>query len=128
MSDATLTLAPVGGDSARKPGGVLELEACWSLSKAPKSLAVRLFWFTRGKGTQDIGVIATEPLRETVRGEQRVKFTLPEAPYSFSGKLISLIWAAELVADDAVSARWEFVLAPDGHEILLSHNDAPRLR
>ena len=70
-----------------------------------------------------------QPVRETVQGEQRVKFTLPAAPYSFSGKLISLIWAVELVADDSDSARWEFVLGPDGAEILLDQpNDAPRLR
>jgi hypothetical protein len=88
-----------------------------------------LFWFTQGKGTEDVGVVAKEIVPSPgADGTHRVRFTLPEAPYSFSGRLISLIWAVELVADDA-AARWEFVLAPDGREIVLGDPaDAPRAR
>ena len=114
-----LTIAPTRGDSSRNPRDVLELVARWSLPSAPKSLEIRLFWFTRGKGTEDVGVVATERVPEPGgNGEHRVRFTLPDAPYSFSGSLISLIWAVELVADET-AARWEFVLAPEGREILL---------
>jgi hypothetical protein len=118
MKGGSLDIKPTSGDVARKPGGVIELEASWSLPETPRSLTTRLFWFTRGKGIQDFGLVATEPLPGTVRGEQRVKFTLPAAPYSFSGKLVSLVWAVELVADDVEAARWEFVLAPEGTPIL----------
>ncbi len=114
-----LTIAPTRGDSSRKPREVLEVAARWSLPSAPKSLEIRLFWFTRGKGTEDVGVVATERVPGAGgNGEHRVRFTLPDAPYSFSGSLISLIWAVELVADET-AARWEFVLAPEGREILL---------
>jgi hypothetical protein len=125
----SLTIAPTHGDSARKPGDALELLAQWSLSSTPKSLEVRLFWFTRGKGTEDVGIVATEVVPVSgAHGSQHVSFTLPEAPYSFSGQLISLIWAVELVADKVV-ARWEFVLAPEGREILLqASTDATRAR
>ena len=48
-------------------------------------------------------------------------FVLPPAPYSFSGKLISLIWAVEVVAEGIKEAsRLEFTLSPDGREITLS--------
>jgi hypothetical protein len=114
-----LTIAPTSGDASRKPREVLELLAQWSLPSTPRSLEARLFWFTRGKGTEDVGVVATEVVpAPAAQGTHRVKFTLPEAPYSFSGRFISLIWAVDLVADKT-AARWEFVLAPQGREILL---------
>ena len=124
-----LTIAPTSGDSSRKPRGVVELLARWSLPSTPRSLEARLFWFTRGKGTEDVDVVATEPVPAPgAHGERRVRFTLPDAPYSFSGRLISLIWAVELVADNT-AARWEFVLAPEGREILLpQRTDATRPR
>jgi hypothetical protein len=129
MSVEPLTIAPTSGDSVRKPRGLLELLAQWSLPSAPPSLEARLFWFTRGKGTEDVGVVATERVPSPgARGQHRVRFTLPEAPYSFSGQLISLIWAVELVADKT-AGRWEFVLAPEGREIRLRQPaDATRLR
>jgi hypothetical protein len=124
-----LTIAPTSGDSSRKPCELLELLAQWSLPSSPTSLEARLFWFTRGKGTQDVGVVATEVVPAPgAQGTHRVRFTLPEAPYSFSGQFISLIWAVELVADKT-AVRWEFVLAPEGREILLRQpTDATRLR
>jgi hypothetical protein len=129
MSVEPLTIAPTSGDSSRKPHGVVELLARWSLPSTPRSLEARLFWFTRGKGTEDVGVVAKELVPAPgAHGEHRVRFTLPEAPYSFSGRLISLIWAVELVADNT-AARWEFVLAPEGREILLPQvTDATRPR
>jgi hypothetical protein len=124
-----LTLTPTSGDSSRKPRQVLELLARWSLPSVPRSLEARLVWFTRGKGTEDIALVSTTVVPAPgARGEHRVRFTLPEAPYSFSGRLISLVWAVELVAD-TTAARWEFVLAPDGREVLLRQsNDATRPR
>jgi len=120
-----LTIAPTSGDSSRKPRGVVELLARWSLPSTPRSLEARLFWFTRGKGTEDVDVVATEPVPAPgAHGERRVRFTLPDAPYSFSGRLISLIWAVELVADNT-AARWEFVLAPEGREIVLPQLSSP---
>jgi hypothetical protein len=117
--DRTLAIAPVAGGTGRKPRETIELAARWSLPDAPRSLEARLIWFTRGKGTDDAGVVATETLTPLEpQGSRRVRFTLPDAPYSFSGALITLTWAVELVADDA-AARWEFVMAPDGREIAL---------
>ena len=53
-------------------------------------------------------------------GNRPFRFQLPDAPYSFSGKLISLIWAIEAVAEGIKeAARYEFVLAPEGREIEL---------
>ena len=91
---------------------------------------LRLFWFTRGKGTEDAAVVDT--LRfETPQAEEArpFRFVLPEAPYSVSGKLISLVWALELVAEPSREVdRLELVVAPGGREVLLEsqQQDPPR--
>jgi hypothetical protein len=127
----TLDIVPASGDASRTPGSTVELIATWAMAKTPTSLEARLFWFTLGKGTPDTDIVATTRIAASApSGERRVRFLLPMAPYSFSGRLISLIWSAELVADETEGARWEFVLAPDGKEILLHkpYSYAPRPR
>lgn len=117
--------------SAFQPGETVEVNALWALSASPTALEARLCWFTRGKGTVDVGVASSQPAAAlTQAGEQTFRFTLPDAPYSFSGKLISLIWAVELVAQPGSrSARCEFALAPDGKEVVLTPlPNAPRQR
>ena len=82
---------------------------------------MRLFWFTRGKGTEEAGVVRTERFDRPASKETRsFHFSLPEAPYSFSGSLISLIWALELVAEPSREvARQEIIIAPGGVEVRL---------
>ena len=51
-------------------------------------------------------------------GSKDFAFPLPEGPYSFSGKLISLIWAMELtVSPGSETLRREITLSPTGREI-----------
>jgi hypothetical protein len=130
MNNGTLTLTPNDGNESRRPREAIELTGEWSLAQAPESVEARLFWFTRGKGTQDVGIVETQSVELLqMNGRQRFRFKLPEAPYSFSGRLISIVWAVELVANDDQTARWEFMLAPaGGGEILLRSADATRAR
>ena len=93
-----------------KPGETVE----GAVVGGSPSVEVRLFWYTEGKGTQDLEVVATAH----PDAEGRFRLTLPPAPYSFSGRLISLIWAVEAVGGDA-SPRVELLVSPDGGEILL---------
>jgi hypothetical protein len=104
-----------------RPGEELTGAAGWELDKPPKSVEIRLIWFTRGKGTEDVGLVETVRLEQPLAAEARpFRFQLPPAPYSFSGKLISLAWALELVAlPSKQSTRFEFVLGPDGKEVVL---------
>lgn len=114
-----------GGRAEFRPGETLRVSALWALGAAPERLEARLFWYTRGKGTDDVGVVETRRIEGAeAAGERTVAFTLPGEPWSFSGKLISLIWAVELVAEPGGRvARVEFSMSPDGREILL-HGDA----
>jgi hypothetical protein len=86
-----------------------------------EQLELRLFWYTKGKGDRDVQIVDSRAWANPALQERRdFRFTLPRAPYSFSGKLISLIWALELVEPrTGEEARVEFVMAPTGREILL---------
>ncbi len=97
----------------------------WSLVEAPEALEVRLFWFTQGKGDQDVGVVETTALDGAGReGSRDFSFTAPAAPLSFSGKLISLLWAVELVAlPKGDAGRQELVISWTGREILIGSEE-----
>ena len=103
-----------------KPGGRVQGSVTWNLEKLPKDFEVRLFWVTRGIGTEDLQVVEKVSIEPRKQGEFRLEFTLPEGPYSFSGKLISLVWAVECVANPSHHcARQEIIVSPTGGEILL---------
>lgn len=123
----TVRLA-VRDDATRfRPGDEVVAAAYWKLERPPKAVQVRLFWFTRGKGTQDVTVVETVAFDRPLMEEARpARFQLPEAPFSFSGKLISLTWALELVVDPSgESARVELIVSPTGEEILLQPSPVP---
>jgi hypothetical protein len=94
----------------------------WNLDANPRCLELSLFWYTAGKGTRDVGVVETRRFEEPgAFGSRDFAFTLPDGPYSFSGRLISLIWAVELTCSPgSETVRREIVLSPTGHEVLLS--------
>ena len=119
MPEPTIHLEIPG--TGLKPGEQLRGRAAWNLATVPGKLEIRLFWYTRGRGTRDVGVVERRIVAHpSLDGEEAFAFHLPDGPYSFSGKLISLTWAVELVADEeTVGERAEFVLAPDRREILL---------
>ena len=100
-----------GDRTSFKPGEAVE----GVVTGGSGALEARLFWYTEGKGTQDLEVVASQPLDAS----GRFRLALPAAPYSFSGKLISLIWAVEAVGDPSASPRVELLVSPDGAEILL---------
>ena len=106
------------------PGEMLEGKATWQLDQAPAKVFLRLFWFTRGKGTEDIKVISETVFDHPLAAESRpFKMPLPQRPYSFSGRLVSLIWALELVTSDNDTAiTREIVISPFGDEIDLLKN------
>jgi hypothetical protein len=96
----------------------------WSLEKAPKTLQLRLFWFTSGRGTSEAGLVEMKSLPVTVEGTDSFSFPLPGSPYSVSGSLITLTWALELVAEPIGQvALQEFTLAPGKQALTLSALD-----
>jgi len=109
------------GATSFRPGDDVEGTVRWRFDAPPKSLEVRLFWFTEGKGNQDVGIVETLPLAAPAAEEHRAfRFRLPAGPFSFSGKLISLLWAIEAVAEPGAEVgRVDLVVSPTGEEIHL---------
>jgi hypothetical protein len=109
------------GREAFEPGGKLAVTATWQLAKPPRGVELRLFWFTRGRGSEDAGVVETVRFDGPKAEDKRsFRLRLPEGPCSFSGQLISLIWALELVAEPSKeTARVEIVMAPGGQAVQL---------
>jgi hypothetical protein len=118
------------GVTAFRPGDELEGTVRWRLDQPPRSLELRLFWYTQGKGDQDVGVVENLPLADPgTEGQRSFRFRLPAGPFSFSGKLISLLWAIEAVAEMAGAGtqaeRCEIIVSPTGREIVLQPQVPP---
>jgi hypothetical protein len=111
----------VDGRLSFLPGEMVEGVASWHLDAPPESVELRLFWYTEGKGDQDVQVVETVPFGQPEADDRRsFRVRLPREPYSFSGKLISLTWALEVVAEPGSRAgRLALVVSPTGREILL---------
>ena len=117
-----LEISTEGGRLGFHPGEELRGTASWSLETPPTKVELRLFWRTEGKGSQDVGVVETLSF-DGAGAEDRREFRLrlPPGPYSFSGKLISLIWAFELVAEPGADAgRQDITISPTGREIVIA--------
>jgi hypothetical protein len=109
------------GTHAFAPGATVAGRVRWELASPPQSLVVRLFWRTSGRGTADLTIVnETRFAAGSGRDERSFRFTLPAGPYSFSGKLISLAWAVEAVAEPSDDAALvEIVVGPGGREVVL---------
>ncbi len=117
----SLAIQTCDGRNTFAPAETITVEVRWELDDEPEALELRLVWNTSGKGDTDIGVEQTVSLDAPgLSGSRRLDVKLPTAPYSFSGKLVSLIWALELVAKPSEeSCRAEIMIAPGQREVLL---------
>lgn len=117
----TLGVALEGGQTAYRPGDDVRGVASWTLEEPPKAVEVRLFWHTQGKGDQDVEVVETTAFQNPGQTDLReFRFRLPDGPYSFSGKLISLLWAIEVVASPGdMAGRAGIVVSPSGREVVI---------
>jgi hypothetical protein len=110
------------GVTAFLPGETVEGTVGWHFDAPARSVELRLLWYTEGKGDQDVGVVESVPLANPGTDEVRpFRLRLPAGPYSFSGRLISLVWALEAVAEPGARAeRLPITVSPTRRELLLS--------
>jgi hypothetical protein len=103
------------------PGEEIAGAANWELDAEPKSAAMRLYWYTRGKGSEDAAVVESVAFESPQLGDTRTfSFQAPASPYSFSGTLISLIWVVELLIQPGNHfKRVGIVIAPERREVEL---------
>jgi hypothetical protein len=119
----TLKIGTYGEQTAFQPGATIAGRVLWILEEAQEVEAVelRLFWYTEGKGTRDVSLVQWLRFDQPQRREQReFSFVAPASPHSFSGKLISLIWALELVVLPSEEAeRLLLTIGPGAAEVRL---------
>jgi hypothetical protein len=104
------------------PGEVIEVRIKWDVSKPADRFDVELSWATRGKGTVDEEIAASAVVVAGGRtsGEGSFRITAPNGPYSFSGRLVSLVWILAASSVDGKESSEEHVLiAPGGQELLV---------
>ena len=118
---SALTLELRDGRASLRPGDQIAGVARWDLPQAPASLEVRLFWYTQGKGTRDVGLAADMEVQNPgASGEEPFSFEAPQGPFSFSGRLVSLCWAIEFISEEPdETERLDIVISPAGEEVRL---------
>jgi len=123
MSGLNLQLAD--GKTKYRPGERLDGVAFWELADAPKSIEVRLYWRTQGKGTVDLEIVRAVKFDGPGPNDRRpFSIEVPSAPYSVSGKLVSIVWGVELVAEPQDgSSNVELTISPSGEEIRLDRGE-----
>jgi hypothetical protein len=95
------------------------------LKKSPDQIDIRLIWYTTGKGDTDSQIVNSKLLQSPLdQGSERFEFIAPHRPFSFSGKLISLMWAIEVTAYPGKDTeRIDFVISPHGQPVILTPLD-----
>lgn len=106
---------------ALTPGDAITGTVAWKADHV-NVIGINLIWFTQGKGDIDHNTVESLSVpNPSGFGSQRFSFDAPESPYSFSGKLLSLIWAVEVFLEPGgASDRREFTLSPNGIEVVLA--------
>ncbi len=106
------------------PGQAIRGQVIWNKLVEPvDKLVIRLIWYTTGKGDRDFAIAADQIMVSPPASESaEFDFRAPARPYSFSGKLISLSWAIEVIAfPDMETKRQDLVISANADEILLQH-------
>ena len=118
---STLSLTLTDGRKDFEPGEEIEFAAQWELDEPTEAIELRAVWRTSGKGETDVGTAGMLRFDHPSPVEtRRMKLRLPDAPYSFSGQLVSLSWRLELVAlPSEAFDHCEITIAPAGREVLL---------
>ena|ERR1700722_18982143 len=119
MNDLTLDLA---GQSAFEPGQTVPVTAKWNLKTPLDAVELRVVWNTAGPNDVDLQIAESVRIKSPNPTDSRqITLAMPRQPYSFSGKLISIVWALELVAIPSLeSTRTEITIGPGGRAVRLS--------
>lgn len=119
MSEMTISIE--NKKTGYLPGEELRGSIEWDLPQEAKKVELILFWYTAGEGNRETEIVHEQDFDVTRQKDRHdFKIRLPEAPYSFSGKLFSISWCLELSSDtDKKAVREEIVISHTGDKIIL---------
>lgn len=106
-----------------EPGATLNAGISWQLDEAPATIHIRIGWRTSGIGTEDLEVVDVWTFdADNNQGSQQLQRQLPDFPYSFTGKLITVTWFIEASIDSQnITSSSDLVIAPGEQEIDLNN-------
>ena len=116
-----------GEEPKFQPGEKITGKVEWlELPEESESLEVRLIWFTVGKGDQDAQFVdAVEIAAVESSGQTNFAFSAPHRPNSFSGDLVAVQWAVEVIVFPQRDAEQTTlsIIPPNGEIVLTPVND-----
>ncbi len=115
-----------GGRNWALPGGEVAGRVVWALDEPAERLEIRLLWYTDGRGTRDVGVVERRVIQGAgIQGEEGFRLAVPQGPYSFEGRLITLRWVVEAEAQPKGAVAQEtLVVAPTPVPVQLHRDGA----
>lgn len=112
-----LHIEPRDARTSYLPGEVLSGTIAWALDAAVPFVELQLRWTTSGKGKEDSELVASMRIDAPPQeGAREFQFRLPDSPYSFQGKLVSLAWSLHLTAGQSHTSR-DVSISPSGEMI-----------
>jgi hypothetical protein len=110
------------GRTTYHPGELVEGTLHWSADEALSNIELQAAWTTRGKGGTDTTIVDSIMLERPIPlGSKRFRLRLPDQPYSFSGKLISVLWYLKAIASPGVNeVEVPLIVSPTLREIVIN--------
>ncbi len=103
---------------------IVGIVSCEQLPSSDTSLAVRLIFYTSGKGDRDFRIVDATEIElgaSALEHQADFQFVAPTRPLSFNGKLVSLSWAIEAVAlPSTQTQRTDIVISDDNEAVVLT--------
>jgi hypothetical protein len=103
------------------PGQTIVGAISWQLDEEPQKLTLALHWYTQSRATKQSGMAdCIEFERPGCNGSKDFSFEIPQGPYSFQGRLLSLNWVLELAPSHGIGlARQPITVSTTGQIIHL---------
>ncbi len=105
-----------------RPFEVIEGKIKYNLAKPAPKIEVDLIWTTMGKGTTDNFKADSASISTlgSISGDGHFRLIAPSGPYSFSGKLVSVIWMISCGTEDNQDfVEKEIVISPTRREVVV---------
>ncbi len=118
----TIEIILDGNKKQFRPFDVIEGKIIYNLVKPCATIQVDLAWTTIGKGTTDSCAVDSTGVSTMgkISGDGRFRLAVPAGPYSFSGKLVSIVWLVSCGAEsDLDIAETEITISPSGKELVI---------
>ena len=104
------------------PEETIKFVVSWDLTNVMDlNFEIHFFWHTEGRGNEDLEIFESIPFLAPIAiGKKNFQMKAPNQPFSFSGKLISLVWKIEVVSPSTNLSTSEVIqISPTERSIIL---------